>query len=551
MDLTIVAAEGGNSALIQQESAYIILLAIAAIVAIVVRRIRLPYTVALVIVGLALSFLPVGTFAIDISSDLILALLVPPLIFEAAFHLPWYKLKLNLLPILMTALLGTLIGTFIVAGVVVEVLGIPPAAAVAFGALISATDPVAVIAFFRSLGVDKRLAVLVEGESLFNDGVSIVIFNIAMATGALINNGGYNGFDVVGALEEFAIVAGGGLLIGAVLGGIVSYIVLARLDDHLIETLVTLTLAYGSFVVAEYFGSIFYLGDLHFSGILAVVAASLFVGNVGRINTSPTTKLTLDNFWEFLAFVVNSLVFLIIGLRIDLPVFRAYLLPTLLAVGVVLLSRFVVVYSLTGLHGWLQPKRRIPTPYRHVMVWGGLRGAISLALALAFDATIFGDAVAQQIQVMTFGVVVFTLLVQGLTIEPLIKWLGLARIVPERRDQQRYQGRIFAKFAGRAELDLLHEKGVISQEVYDAIVATYEDEVTDARSDLRDHLRAFPELEQEMVLQARTNLLRAERVAVGDAALRGLINEEVQAELLQEVDNRMAALDVIKANRGL
>ena len=416
---------------IEQELTYVVLLVVAAVVAILTRYVqpfrRLPYTVALVVVGLLVSLLALPV-AVPISSDLILAFLVPPLLFESTLQLKWERLRADLLPILLLALAGSLISTFIVAYVleVSEIVTVPLAAAIAFGALISATDPVAVIAFFRTLGVSKRLTVLVEGESLFNDGVAIVIFSLAVSAGAAINAGTWTGFHLGQALLDALIVSGGGVLVGVVLGSFVSFVILKNVDDHLIETVTTLTLAFGSYLMAEEFGVMIGRPELHLSGILAVVAAGIFVGNVGRTNTSPTTGVAMDNFWELLAFIVNSFVFLIIGLTIDISLFRAKIGIILAAVAVVLISRVIVVYALTWLHGRLEPKRRIPIPYRHVMVWGGLRGAISLALALTLSVGPFAES-APELQLMTFGVVLFTLIVQGMSIETLIVRLGLGR----------------------------------------------------------------------------------------------------------------------------
>lgn len=545
--MTFAYALAETDGLIQQEIGIVILLTIAAAVAIAIRRIRLPYTVALVLVGLLLSLFP-ALISIEFSKDFILAVLVPPLLFEAALHLRWYKLRKNLLPILIIAIIGTLIGTFIVAGVVSNVLGMSFVAAVTFGALISATDPVAVIAFFRTLGVDKRLTVLVEGESLFNDGVAIVIFNIAIATGALIRDNVYEGFDILDAVIEFVTVAGGGLAIGALFGYIASTIVLKNVDDHLIETTVTLAVAYGAFVVAEFFGAIVapYTSAVdshfHFSGILAVVAAALFIGNIGRINTSPTTKVTLDKFWEFLTFVVNSLVFLIIGLKIELRLFREHGFAILVAIGVVLVSRLIVIYTFTFVHSLIQPKRKISVPYRHIMFWGGLRGAISLSLALALTGDTFGAEVSEQIQVMTFGVVLFTLLVQGLSIESLIRRLKLVTIVPHREKQLRLQALVYAKKAGQQELEKLYHQGILAGDIYAAMDATYQREIQERSTLLANHLNDFPELEQEIVLIARQDTLRAERAAISDAALRGLISAETQTQLLAEIDERTEAV---------
>ena len=534
-----------ESGLQQQELSFMVLLFIAAMVAIIVRRIRLPYTVALVLVGLVLSFFP-NFLGFTVSSDLILAILVPPLIFEATLHIPWRKLKKDLLPVLILAVGGTLVGTFFVGGLVVQFLGISWAAALAFGALISATDPVAVIAFFRSLGVSKRLTILVEGESLFNDGVAIVIFNLSLAAGSISAS-----FHLGNALQEFLIVAFGGVAVGLVLGYVVSYIILKNVDDHLIETATTVALAFGSFVVAESFGQFVGVEGLHFSGILAVVAAGLMVGNIGLENTSPTTKLTLDNFWEFLSFVVNSLVFLLIGLEIELAQLRPNIIPIIVAVVAIILSRGLIIYTFGWLYGRLQPRNYIPLNFQHVMYWGGLRGAISLALALSIENAVFGSDVALELRVMTFGVVLFTLLFQGMTIERLIKRLRLSDKPPQRVELQRRQATLFAKWAGKHELDRLRENGILFRDIWDSMGQVYDEEILAKKDDLRAHLQEFPELEQEMYLQAREDALNAERSAIGEASRRGLIANEVHDELIIDLNNRVAALEIIKKNRGL
>lgn len=542
LPFALQAEEGG---LVQQELSVIILLFIAAMVAIIVRRIRLPYTVALVLVGLILSFFP-NFLGLSVSSDLILAILVPPLVFEATLHIPWRKLKKDLLPVMMLAVGGTLVGTFLVGGLVVQFLGISWAAALAFGALISATDPVAVIAFFRSLGVSKRLTILVEGESLFNDGVAIVIFTLALAAGTLSGS-----FELVDALQEFFVVALGGLSVGVGMGYIVSYIILKNVDDHLIETATTVALAFGSFVVAESFGDFVGVDGLHFSGILAVVAAGLMVGNIGLENTSPTTRLTLENFWEFMSFVVNSLVFLLIGLEIEVAQLRPNIIPIIVAVVAIILSRGVIVYTFSWIYGRFQPQNRIPFNFQHVMFWGGLRGAISLALALSIENAVFGFDVALELRVMTFGVVLFTLLFQGMTIEKLIARLQLANVPPQRIELQRRQATLFAKWVGKHELDRLREDGILFRDIWEAMSQVYDEEILEKKSDLREHLQQFPELEQEMYLQAREDALIAERSALGEASRRGLISNEVYDELIVALNNRVAALEIIMQNRGL
>ena len=472
--------------------------------------------------------------------------LVPPLLFESTLHLKWRALRDDLVPVLLLALGGSLISSFLVALLLESssVIELPLAAAIAFGALISATDPVAVVAFFRSLGVSKRLTVLVEGESLFNDGIAIVIFSLAVGAGTAINAGTYEGFNLSGAVIDFLVVAGGGLLVGIVLGGFVSYVILRNVDDHLIETVTTLTLALGSFLVAEEFGLLIGRPDLHLSGILAVVAAGLFVGNVGRLNTSPTTGIALDNFWELLAFIVNSFIFLFLGLAIDLTLFGQRLPVIILAVGIVLVSRLIVVYGLIGVFNVVRPRRQVSRSYRHVMYWGGLRGAISLALALTLSSGPFSEYAAD-LQLMTFGVVLFTLLVQGMSIESLIRRLGLSGKPPHEMEQRRQQALLYATAAGEQELDRLLQERFISRPVYDAMRSMYADEMGERRRRFLSHLQQYPELEQAMVIQARADLLRAERDALSSARRRGLIGEDLYEDLVKQMDDRAAALDLI------
>jgi CPA1 family monovalent cation:H+ antiporter len=539
--LTSLAQE--ESELLQTELAFVLLLSLSALVAIISRRIRLPYTVALVLVGLALSFFP-SPITIDLSSELILALLVPPLIFEATLNMRWEHLRRNLAPILLLAIVGTTAGAFIVATIItiagdtlVPELNIAFAATFAFGALISATDPVAVISLFRELGVARRLSILVEGESLFNDGVAIVIFNLALAAGAVAATGSGETLGPVGVIGEFLRVAVGGLGVGALLGFLVSTVILKNVDDALIETATTVALAFGAFIVAE---------EFHVSGVLSVVAAGIFVGNIGTQNTSPTTRITLESFWEFAAFVVNSLVFLLIGLEADWSQLQPNLALIIVAVLAVLFSRILVVYGLTWIHSLIDRTGRIPTPYRHAMYWGGLRGAISLALALNLTGSVFDDVIVAELQLMTFGVVLFTLLVQGTTIAPLLQRLGLTTTPDQKYEQYRRQAQLYALRAGQRELDRLFSQGILTQQAHQAMSDVYDQDLGRLNSALRDLLYDYPELEQAMILQARRDLLQAERTALSDANRRGLIPEDVYHELILETDNRLAAVGRIE-----
>jgi CPA1 family monovalent cation:H+ antiporter len=528
-----------QNSLIEQEIAFVFLLLTAALVAILIRRIRLPYTVALVVVGLILAFFP-DFLNINVGSDLIVAVLVPPLIFEATLNIKWKDLRENLALVLILAIGGTLLSTLIVGGLVYQLLDIPLFGALAFGSLIAATDPVAVIAFFKSLGVSKRLSIIIEGESLFNDGVAIVVFNLAIAAATVMVMGEANNGEVISvsqALIMFMRMSFGGIAVGLVLGFTISYVVLKNVDDHLIETATTVALAFGAYVAAE---------RLHVSGLLAVVAAGLVVGNLGMQNTSPTTQLTLENFWEFMAFVANSLVFLLIGIRIEISELLTFAGPIVVAVLAVLFSRAITVYVLTRLYNRLTPDRLdVSIRYQHVMFWGGMRGAISLALALTLSRNLFGATIATEMQVMTFGVVLFTILVQGTTIERVIERLGLVNRMPQAVENQRRLGLAYAKRVGRRELDRLHNEGLLFRDIWLAMGAVYDEEIDDNKKAMRDHLESFPELEQTMYLTAREDVLKAERIAIGDAAARGFISHEIYEELIHDTDRRLAALGAL------
>jgi len=404
------------------ETLIIELLLIASLVAIAVRRLHIPYTVALVVVGLLLT--TQSTVKFELTPELILALFVPPLVFEAAFHLNFSELRRNLTTILVLAVPGVILTTLIVGGLLSLGTSLSLLPALVFGALIAATDPVAVVALFRLLGVPKRLAVLVEGESLLNDGTALVLFNLMLAV-AITGQ-----FSLLNSLADFARVSVSGIVLGLVLGWATSRLI-ARIDDYLIEITLTTVLAYGAYLLAE---------QLHISGVLAVVAAGLITGSMGPQGMSPTTRIVLYNFWEYITFLVNSLVFLLIGMQVDIPALLGAWQPILWAIGAVLLARLIVIYGLSWITGRLTEP--ISWRWRHILAWGGLRGALSLALALSLPATFGPDR--DLLNTMAFGVALFTLLVQATTMNSLVRRLGIITIDPVQVDYKQRHARLTA-----------------------------------------------------------------------------------------------------------
>ena len=507
------------------ETLIVLLVVVATLVAIVARRIRLPYTVSLVLVGLLLSIR--RPLDIEVTPELILAIFVPPLIFEAAFHLDFRLLRDNLAPILMLSVPGVILTTLLVGGMVTLGTRLPFGVAMSFGALISATDPVAVVALFRALGAPRRLAVAVEGESLFNDGTAIVVFQIALA--ATLSGV----FDPVAGLFDFLQVALGGMAIGLALGWLAARLI-ARIDDRLIVTTLTTLLAYGAYLSAE---------RLHVSGVLAVVVTGLLSSNVGLAGMSPTTKIMLFNLWEYLAFLANSLVFLLIGLNVDLPQLWANLGPIFIAVVAVLVSRGVVVYGLSWLAHLRENRPHIPLRWRHILFWGGLRGAISLALALSLPVAL---PERETLQSMAFGVMLFTLLAQGTTIQFLLKWLGLIERPQHRVAREMRLGRLFAAQAGLRRLESLNREGLLTDDVWAGLRDDYRQDQKQLVEEMNQLFHEHAELEREMLLQARREALQAERVALGDALRRGLLSDDVYEKLSSDIDHRLEALDLIQ-----
>ncbi len=488
-------------------------LAVVLLVALAVRRIRLPYTVALVGAGLVLAFR--GGMHLELTPGLVLGLFVPPLIFEAAFHLQLKDLKADLTPIVAMAVPGVLLSTGIIAAVLVIAGVLPLPAALIFGALISATDPVAVVATFRSVGAPKRLMTLVEGESLFNDGTAVVIFHIMLA---LALEGTLNPLEGV---VDFLRVSVGGLLIGGVLGYAVAKLI-EQIDDYLIEVTLTTILAYGSFILAEHY---------HFSGVLAVVVAGLVNGNIGPRGMTPSTKMVLFTVWEYIAFLANSFIFILLGISVEWEELLRYLGPSLIAVAAVLGGRFLVVYLLGGAVRLL--RHHVPVPFLLVMSWGGLRGAISVALALSLPA---GISNRPQLLAMTFAVVLFTILVQAISISGLLSRLGLTQDAKQPTEYERIQGQLLAIRSSIGYIDRLHREGALIPTAYTTVKAELTAREEHVSGQIDELLDSQPDLRDQIVSLARLEALRAERTALDDLSREGILGEEALIELQAELD---------------
>lgn len=385
------------------------LVTVAALVALAVRRLPVAYTVALMVFGLAAGIaLPDQRLAV--SPDIVLFVLLPGLVFEAAYRLGIDDLRRTFGGVAILAVPGVLVSAAIVAGVLNFAMGLPLELGLVVGAMVSATDPVAVTATFRRLRSPTRLATLVEAESLFNDGTGLVLFAIAVdAVGS--------GIEPVDAVVAFA----GTLIASSAVGLLVGYVasrVIASVNDHLIELTTSLATAYGTYLIADW---------LHASGIIATVVAGVILGNHGReVGMASRTQEAIDIVWEFVAFLFTALVFILIGLATPVSHLVDSMAWIAWAVAAVLIARIVVVYGLLGpatLVRWRRWKvRPVPLAWLHVMFWAGLRGAVASVMALSLPP----DFPQRSLLVaVTFGVVLFTLMVQGSTAGWVITQLGV------------------------------------------------------------------------------------------------------------------------------
>ena len=489
------------------------LLLIASLVGIATERLRVPYTSGLVLIGLILAL--VGQREIDVSPQLFLGLLVPPLIFEAAFHVKAKDLIQDLAPIISLAIPGVLLTTFLVGGVLYWGTNFSLTTALLFGSLIAATDPVAVVALFRSLGVPKRLQLLIEGESLFNDGTAIVVFNL-MVTIAIT---GY--FNLGESIINFLIVSGGGLIIGFILGLLIS-LAISMIDNPLIETTLTTVLAFGSYILAEQF---------QVSGVLAVVAAGLVSGNLGPSRMSPTSKILVFNFWDYAAFLANSFIFLLIGLQIDLNILLTDWNAILWAILAVLIARAASIYGLS----WIGAG--VPMRYKHVLYWGGLRGAISLALALSLPASL--GAQQDIIQSMAFGVVLFTLLVQGLTMKPFITRIGLIKTSKAQTEYESLNARAVMARTAYKQLEIMYQEGLLSKHVWTLLANPIENHASTLVDAAAKMIHMHPDVETKELESAIQEVLKSERAVLRTLLQDGSISEETFSDLVQEVDTAL------------
>ncbi|MGK7914139.1 MAG: cation:proton antiporter [Prochloraceae cyanobacterium] len=497
---------------------FLLVLSVSLSVATVSRTIswfrQIPYTLLLVIVGLCLAFVDIRL--VNLSPELILEIFLPPLLFEAAWNIRWRDLKQYWLPVSLFAVVGVVISVVGVALSLSQFTALSLSTALLVGASLSATDPVSVVALFRELGVSKRLTTLMEGESLFNDGVAVVAFLLLVGIPL-----GTEDFSLPTTIARFLAFVGIGVTVGCLIGFAISYLT-QRFDIPLVEQSLTLVSAYGTYLITEELGG---------SGVIAVVTVGIILGNFGsRIGMNPRTRLIVSEFWEFLAFFVNSIVFLVIGDQIKFSSLGDSVYLILVAIAAVVLTRVIVIFGLGAVSNSFT-QTDINWREQTILWWGGLRGSVSIALALSVPVILPGR---QEVIETVFGVVLFTLLVQGLTTKWLVEKLSLIGDRPLRQQYSELLARRVALNRVLEYLTQLDRSPAVDPEFYREEETLVKGELKSVEEKIAKLQQEYPQLRSLNMQQLREQLLDIEADTYAELILSGRLNTNL-SPVLQEI----------------
>lgn len=499
------------------------------ILQVITNRFSFPYTVALLLAGFLAQFiinLTGGEASLSLPPDLIFYLLLPVLLFEAAIHINIHQFRLQFKTITFLATFGLLLSIFVIALILALAIGLPFGIALLFGAIISATDPIAVLALFKTLGAPKRLALVADGESMFNDATAVIAFRAISAF--VVANQVFKLESLFDSTMDFLYVFLGSILVGIVIGYAASYIFAHIKNERVTLTALTTGFAIGSFAAAEHF--------FHLSGVITTVMMGITVGNFGRTKIPSQVMHFIEEYWEYFGFISLSLVFFFASFSLDFDIFGREIGTLAIVVFSVLVARAISVYVsafISNRFSFFKDEPNLPIHWQHILNWGGLRGVIPLVLVYSLPET-FGYR--ELLLQFTFATLLFTLFVNGLTIRWLL--LKLKLHLPPREEQ------IIKDEKSLFEIEEMRKRlKALSRREFDLHIITAIDEElekreTKYRKDLLEH-STFTEFLQSLKLEA----LDIERRTLHKLYEQGRFTETVLHTFESELDLQQDALE--------
>lgn len=502
----------------------IALLVVSATLAIAAKRIRVPYSAALVVGGMAVTVSGAMPEIAPLHPDLVFYLFLPALLFDGGLAADLDSIRRNVVPIATLAVIGTLLAIGVTGVVLTLALPVPVIASLLLASLLGGTDTVAILFTFRRVPVPRRLRDIMEGETLFNDGATLVAYSTLIGLVAATS------MPSVGALAgSYVISMLGGALLGLVVG-VVGTTFVRQAEDPFAEIAATVAVALGANAAGVALGV---------SGAIAAVASGLVVGRSTRAHLSAQSVVAIRTFWDYLAFGANTFLFLSIGLSTSLRSILTHLPEIGITLGAMFVGRAVAVYAPFLLMRLARRPGIPPLRWQHIFVFGNVKGALAVALALALPPMPQRDLLVD----ITFGVSFVSLIGQGVTLPIVIRALRVAGIDTGRRELVVYQARLVAARAARRELDALRDAGAISKAGYDAVAGEYQVAVAKAERKLRTvHEQRIAEAARVLV-GVRRRLVDAERAAVESARRSGLVSEQAATEVLMELDDKLIELE--------
>ncbi|GIK83742.1 MAG: hypothetical protein BroJett025_03640 [Patescibacteria group bacterium] len=504
-------------------------LVVTAVILSITKKIKFPYTVALLIGGLLLQII-FKHFNLEthfeVSSEIIYFILLPILLYESAFHINFHQFKLQFKTITFLATFGLLVATATVAGLLSTLIGLGFWNGLLFGSLISATDPIAVLAIFKELGAPKRLSLVAEGESMFNDATAVIAFKLL--AGFVIAEKVFSTSEIFKGIADFSYVFVGSLFLGFGLAYLTSLFIAKIENDELIETTMTVALTFISFLVAEHY--------FHLSGVISTVAAGITMGNLGRTKISSSVIHFMEKFWGYLGFLSISLVFFFTTFDLDVELLFSHPVITVYAVVSVLLARAISIYvtvALTNKLSFFKDEPNIPITWQHILNWGGLRGVIPLVLVYSLPDSY---QYKEQFLVFTLATFLFTLLVNGLTIKKLLFLLKLH--IPKKEEKiMEAEANIFSIQKAREKVSSLPKDEFSTTVIKDVLRNLYQEEMK--QKSMLQELALPKDFENSLRFEA----LQIERKIVEKLFIEQHINEAVFFEFQSEIDLQLDALE--------